>query len=90
MITIFINSKNNKTSDTHRLLLNLTGKINIKRSAKYVVLSNRIYTIREKTIRTIHIRTANLKYQLNHGMKNLSYLIDHILYKILKIILAIY
>ena len=40
MDTIFMNSKNSKTSDPHRLLLNLTDKRNLKRSHKYVVLSN--------------------------------------------------
>ena len=35
-----MNSKNSKTSDSHRLLLNLTDKINLKRSDKYVTLSN--------------------------------------------------
>ena len=35
-----MNSENIKTSDTHRLLLNLTDKINLKRSNKYVALSN--------------------------------------------------
>ena len=39
MDTIFMNCKNNKTSDPHRLLLNLTDKINLKRSDKYVALS---------------------------------------------------
>ena len=32
MNTIFMNSKNSKTSDPHRLLINLTDKINLKRS----------------------------------------------------------
>ena len=32
MDTIFINSKNSKTSDLHRLLHNLTDKIKLKRS----------------------------------------------------------
>ena len=40
MNTIFINSKNNKTSDLQRLLINLTDKINLKRSDKYVALSS--------------------------------------------------
>ena len=40
MGTIFINSENSKTSDPHRLLLNLTDKINLKRSDKHVALSN--------------------------------------------------
>ena len=32
----------------------------------------------------------NLKYQLQHGMNNLNYLMDNILYVIFKIILNIY
>ena len=40
MDTIFMNSGNSKTSDPHRLLLKLLDKINIKRSGKYVALSN--------------------------------------------------
>ena len=40
MDTIFINSENSKTSDPHRLILNLTNKINLKGSEKYVAFSN--------------------------------------------------
>ena len=40
MDTIFMNSENSKTSDPHRLLLNLTDKTKLKRSDKYVALSN--------------------------------------------------
>ena len=35
-----MNSKNSKTSDSHRLLLNLTDKIDFKRKDKYIALSN--------------------------------------------------
>ena len=35
-----MNFKNSKTSDLHRLLPNLIGKIKLKRSDKYVALSN--------------------------------------------------
>ena len=35
-----MNSKNNKTSDPHRLMLNFTNKNFLKRSDKYVALSN--------------------------------------------------
>ena len=35
-----MNFKNSETSDSHRLFLNLTGKINLKRSDKYVTLSS--------------------------------------------------
>ena len=40
MNTIFVNSKNSKTSNLHRLLLNLAEKINLKISDKYIALSN--------------------------------------------------
>ena len=35
-----MNSGNSKTSDPHRLLLNLSDKLKLKRSDKYVALSN--------------------------------------------------
>ena len=35
-----MNSKNSKTSDPQRLLLNLSDKIDLERSDKYVALSN--------------------------------------------------
>ena len=40
MNTIFMNSKNSKTSYPHRLLLNLTDKIDLRRKDKYIALSN--------------------------------------------------
>ena len=40
MDTIFMNSRNSETFDPHRLLVNLTDEINLKRSDKYVALSN--------------------------------------------------
>ena len=40
MDAIFMNSGKSKTSDPHRLLLNLSDKIDLKRSAKHVPLSN--------------------------------------------------
>ena len=35
--TIFMNSKNSKTSDPHRLLINLTDKTELRRK-KYILL----------------------------------------------------
>ena len=75
MDTIFMISKSIKTSDPHRLLL--TDKINLKRSDN-------------GKIQKSHSKVINLKYQLQHGMENLNYLMDHILYEIFKIILKIY
>ena len=40
MDTIFMNSGNSKTSDPHRLLFNLSDKINLERSDRYVALPN--------------------------------------------------
>ena len=40
MNAIFMSSENSKTSDPHKLWLNLADKINLKRSDKYVALSN--------------------------------------------------
>ena len=46
------------------------------------------FTIHEK-IQKSHTRIRNLKYQLRNKMKTLNYLMDHILYQKLKIILNI-
>ena len=40
MNVIFMNSENSKTPDSHRLLLNLFDKIDLRRKDKYVALTN--------------------------------------------------
>ena len=40
MNTIFMNSKNSRTYDPHRLLLNFADKIDLQRKDKYIALSN--------------------------------------------------
>ena len=40
MDTIFMNSENGKMSDSHRLLINLSDKINLKGSDNYIALKN--------------------------------------------------
>ena len=74
-----MNSENSGTSDPHTLILNLAIKINLKRSDKYVPLSNfsNYYTCKNIKSPT---KTINLKYQLRHGKKSLNYLMDHIPY----------
>ena len=37
---LFMNSENSKTSDAYRPFVNLSNKINLKGSNKYVALSN--------------------------------------------------
>ena len=88
MDTIFISSKNSKTYDHYRLLLNLSNIINLKWGDKYVALSTlSIYYKRENE--RCHTEIINLKYQLQCEMKNLYHQMDHILHQIFKIILNI-
>ena len=47
MNTVFTNCENSKTSDPHRLLLNLTDKIDWRKD-KYIALSNLAFTIHGK------------------------------------------
>ena len=89
MDTIFMISKNSKTCDPHRLLLNLVNEINLRGKDKYIALSNLSIYGTWKNIKSFK-RTINLKFQLQREMKNLNYLIDHIVYQIFKIILNIY
>ena len=50
----FMHSKNSKTSDPRRLLLNLPDKIDLKRSDKYVALSNLSIYYKCKIIKKSH------------------------------------
>ena len=90
MNTKFMNSENYKISDPHIhiLLLNLSDKIDFKRSDKYITLSNLRICYTWKNIKKL-CKAINLKYHLQRRMKNLNYLMGHILYQIFKIILGI-
>ena len=68
MDIIFMNSGSCKTFDPHRLLLNHPDKINLKRSDKFVALSN-----------LVSCTKIDLRFQCWHGMKSLNYQMDHIL-----------
>ena len=86
--TIFMNSKNNKTSDSQRLTLKLSDKISLKTSDKYVALSNlSIYYTRENT--KINVETKIYNTFVLRGMLNSNYLMDRILHQIFKIISSI-
>ena len=86
---LLMNSKNSKTSDPHKLLLNLTDKIHLGRSDKYVALSNLNIYYTWENMKTSY-KNNKLKFQLQHGMTNLNYLMDHSLYQIFKFILNMY
>ena len=62
MDTIFMNSENIKKSDPHRLLLNPTDKITLKRSDRYVALSKLSIYYTWKNIKQSY-KKINLKYQ---------------------------
>ena len=78
--TIFMNSKESKTSDLHRLLLNLSDKINLKRSKKYVALSNLNIYYAWKNIKKsyknnkfkISAPTWNEEFELPDGLYSVS------------------
>ena len=60
-----MNSENSKISDPHRLLLNLTDKIKLKRSDKYVASSNFSIYYTWKNIKESYKKKKS-KYQLRH------------------------
>ena len=65
METIFMNTKNSKTSETHRFILDLTDKLNLKNPNKNMALVNlRIYY----TWKNIKSEYNNNKFQLQLGM----------------------
>ena len=78
MGTIFMNSKNSKTSKPHLLILKRTDKLDL-RSEKTIALSKLSIYYTWKNIKA-HRITINLKYQLQHGMINLDYQMVHIPY----------
>ena len=87
MDTIFMNSKASKTSETYSLLMNLSDKIHLKKSDKYIALSNLQHTLYMVKYKKDHTETIKLKYPEQHGMKTLNQQMDHILHQILQTIL---
>ena len=84
MDTIFMNSENSKTSQPHVLILKLTNKLDLRMGEKVIALSNLSIYYTWKNIKSSY---NNNKYLHQHGMINLNYQMDHILYQIFKIIL---
>ena len=69
MDTIFTSSEHCKTPDPRRQLINLSDKIDLKRSDKYVALSKLSIYCTWKDIKKLY-KTINLKYQLQRVMIN--------------------
>ena len=87
MNTTFVSYKN---SVKHLILTDYYSILQIKLTYEekvntlfYQILTFIIYV---KMLRS-HIRTINLKYQLQHEMKNFNYQMDYILHQIFKIFL---
>ena len=83
-----MNYANSKASNPLRLLLNLSDKIDLKRSEKYVALSNLSIYYTWKNIKKSYKNNRFIISALT-WMKSLNYLMDHILYQIFKIIFSI-
>ena len=83
-----MNSENSKTSDTHRLLINFSDKINLKRSDKYVALSNLIIYYAWENIKKpyknnkfkISAPTWNEEFELPDGSYSVSDIQDYFKY----------
>ena len=88
MDTIFINSEKSKTPDPHRLLLNLTDKIDLRRKDKYIALSNLSIYYTWKNIKKSYKNnkyktlapTWNKEFELPDGSYPISYIQDYFEY----------
>ena len=87
-----MDSENSKTSDPHRLLLNLTDKIDLRRKDKYFALSNlSIYYTRKnikKSCKNSKYKTSAPTWTEEFKLPDGSYSISDI--QIFKIILKTY
>ena len=83
-----MNSTNSKISDAHRLLINLADKINLKRSNKYVAISNLSIYYKWENIKKsynnnkfkISAPTWNEKFELPDGSYSVSDIQDYFEY----------
>ena len=88
MNTIFMNSEISKTSDPHRILLNLTNKIDLRRNDEYIALSNLSIYYTWKNIQKsyknnkfkILAPTWNEEFELPDGSYSISNIQDYFEY----------
>ena len=82
MNTIFVNSRNSKTSDPHKLLLNLIDKICLKGKDKYITLSNLSIYCTWRNIKKTHgnnkFRISAPTWNKEFGLPDVSYSISDI------------
>ena len=77
-----MNSKNSETSDPHRLLLNITDKINLKRGGKYAALSNLSIYYTWKNIKKSY---KNNKFKISAPTLNEEFELPDVSYTVLDI-----
>ena len=85
-----MNSKNSKTSDPHKLLLNLTDKTDLRRKDKYIALSNLSICCTWKNVKKsyknnkfkISNPTWNEEFELSDGSFSISDIRDYFEYKL--------
>ena len=82
-----MNSDNSKSSKPHILKLKLTSKLDLRLGEKVIALSNHSIYYTWKNIKSSY---NDNKYLHQHGITNLNYPMDLILYQIFKIILSIF
>ena len=78
--------KTSETSNIHALILNLSDKINLEKSDKYIASSNLsiYYTWKKRR----HMKKINLKLECQRGIINILNM-DHILNQIFKVVLRV-
>ena len=88
MNAIFMNFENSKTSEPHRLLHNLTDKIDLRKKDKYIALSNLSIYYKWKNIKKsyknnkfkISAPTWNEEFELRDGSYSISDIQDYFEY----------
>ena len=80
-----MNSKNSKTFDSDRLLLNLTDKINLRKKDKYIDLSNLSICYKQKNLYNrnnfkISAPTWNEKFELPDESYSVFHIQDYFQY----------
>ena len=88
MGTFFMNTKNSKTSEPHRLKYDLIDKLDLKNPNKNVALGSLSIYYTWKMLNQLII-IISLKYLHQPGIKPLTCLMDHIIYQKYKIILNV-
>ena len=88
METFFMNSKNSKTNEPHRLKYDLIDKLDLKNPNKNLALGSLSIYCAWKNVKSTY-NNNKFKYQHQPGIKHLTCLMDRTIYQKYKIILNI-